>query len=74
MLRHARSIGWILALVLVTAGCGGAGKPPQTDDPEEFVAEMEAQLFDLWVKRERASWVQSNFITEDTEKIAADAS
>ena len=34
---------------------------------------MEAQLLDLWVKRERASWVQSNFITEDTEKIAADA-
>jgi peptidyl-dipeptidase A len=74
MLRRARSIGWILTLVLVTAGCGGTGMPSQTDDPEEFVAEMEAQLLDLWVKRERASWVQSNFITEDTEKIAADAS
>ena len=73
MPRRARAIGWILALALVTAGCGGTGERPQTDDPEEFVAEMEAQLFDLWVKRERASWVQSNFITEDTEKIAADA-
>ena len=48
MLRHARSIGWILALVLVTTGCGGTGKPPRTDDPEEFVAEMEAQLFNLF--------------------------
>ena len=67
-------MGWILALLLITAGCGKTGKPPQTDDPEEFVVEMEAQLLDLWVKRERASWVQSNFITEDTEKIAADAS
>lgn len=73
MLRPARSMGWILALLLITAGCGKTGKPPQTDDPEEFVVEMEVQLFDLWVKRERASWVQSNFITEDTEKIAADA-
>lgn len=67
-------MGWILALLLITAGCGKTGNPPQTDDPEEFVVEMEAQLLDLWVKRERASWVQSNFITEDTEKIAADAS
>jgi len=66
-------MGWILALLLITAGCGKTGKPPQTDDPEEFVVEMEVQLLDLWVKRERASWVQSNFITEDTEKIAADA-
>ncbi|TDI48831.1 MAG: peptidase M2 family protein [Acidobacteria bacterium] len=73
MLRPARSMGWILALLLITAGCGKTGKPPQTDDPEEFVVEMEVQLLDLWVKRERASWVQSNFITEDTEKIAADA-
>ncbi|MCH7779372.1 MAG: M2 family metallopeptidase [Acidobacteria bacterium] len=74
MLRQVRSMGWILALLLITAGCGKTGNPPQTDDPEEFVVEMEAQLLDLWVKRERASWVQSNFITEDTEKIAADAS
>lgn len=74
MLRQVRSMGWILALLLITADCGQTGKPPQTDDPEEFVVEMEAQLLDLWVKRERASWVQSNFITEDTEKIAADAS
>lgn len=74
MLRQVRSMGWILALLLITAGCGKTGKPLQTDDPEEFVVKMEAQLLDLWVKRERASWVQSNFITEDTEKIAADAS
>jgi peptidyl-dipeptidase A len=74
MLRHAPPVVWILALVFVIGGCNGTEGPPQTDDPEEFVAEMEARLFDLWVKRERASWVQSNFITEDTEKIAADLS
>ncbi len=74
MLRRFRLIVWILAPVLVLSGCSGTEGPPQTNDPEEFVAEMEARLFDLWVKRERASWVQSNFITEDTEKIAADLS
>ena len=74
MLRQSRLIVWILALVLVLSGCSGTEGPPQTNDPEEFVVEMEARLFDLWVKRERASWVQSNFITKDTEKIAADLS
>ncbi len=35
--------------------------------------EAEARLLDLWVEAERAAWVQSNFITVDTERIAADA-
>jgi len=74
MLRQSRLIAWILAPVLVLSGCSGTEGPPQTNDPEEFVVEMEARLFDLWVKRDRASWVQANFITEDTEKIAADLS
>jgi peptidyl-dipeptidase A len=33
----------------------------------------EAQLADLNLKVQRASWVQENFITDDTEAIAADA-
>ena len=73
MLRDAHPVIWILALVLVVGGCNGTGGSAQSDDPEEFVVEMEARLFDLWVQRERASWVQQNFITDDSEKIAADA-
>lgn len=38
----------------------------------KFVAEAEKKLSDLTLKLARATWVQSNFITEDTEAIAAD--
>lgn len=38
-----------------------------------FVAEAEEELTRLLLSAERAAWVQSNFITHDTEKIAAEA-
>jgi peptidyl-dipeptidase A len=37
------------------------------------LAEAEQRVFDLGNKAQRASWVQENFITDDTEQIAADA-
>jgi len=33
----------------------------------------ETRLLDLWTASARASWVQQNFITDDTERMAADA-
>jgi peptidyl-dipeptidase A len=41
---------------------------------EAFIDSAEAVLYDLGVRAERASWVQSNFITHDTEILAAEAS
>jgi peptidyl-dipeptidase A len=38
-----------------------------------FLADAEKRLLGLWIAAERASWVQENFITQDTERIAADA-
>jgi len=38
-----------------------------------FIVKAEKQLFDLNNKAGRASWVQENFITDDTEAISADA-
>ena len=46
---------------------------PAVADAEEFMKQAEARLNDLTVKAGRASWVQENFITDDTEAIAADA-
>ena len=46
---------------------------PTPEDAEKYIENAEKELFDLGVKASRASWVQENFITEDTEKIAADA-
>ena len=48
------------------AGCGA--------DPESaraFVADVEDHLRALWVARDRANWVNENFITDDTEELAA---
>src|SRR5438270_1306407 len=39
----------------------------------KYIENAEKDLFDLGVKASRASWVEENFITEDTEQIAADA-
>lgn len=41
------------------------------DEAIEFVAQSEQQLASLGQEAERMAWVYSNFITEDTEKLAA---
>ena len=46
---------------------------PTPAEAEKFVATAEAELFDLGLKAQRAGWVQENFITDDTEKLASDA-
>jgi len=44
---------------------------PTAEQAVEFVLEAEAQLGELGQEAERMAWVYSNFITEDTEKLAA---
>src|SRR5688572_5453648 len=46
---------------------------PSTVEAQAFVGSAEKRLLDLWIRADRASWVQNNFITEDTERIAAQA-
>jgi peptidyl-dipeptidase A len=46
---------------------------PTVAEAERFISRAEGRLLDLWIKGNRASWVSENFITEDTEAIAADA-
>jgi peptidyl-dipeptidase A len=46
---------------------------PAVAEAQEFMSKAEAQLADLSVKVNRAAWVQENFITDDTQAIAADA-
>jgi peptidyl-dipeptidase A len=41
------------------------------DEIRKFVAEAEARLLALSIEAQRAQWVQSNFITYDTETLAA---
>jgi len=53
-----------------------AGKKasPTTAEAQKFIEDAEQRLFELGVKASRAAWVQENFITDDTEQIAAQAS
>ncbi len=47
--------------------------PATVEEAGRFLAAAEAKLLDLWIQRERASWVQSTYITQDTELLAARA-
>src|SRR3989454_1756436 len=49
------------------------GKQPTSAQAQSFIEAAEQRLQDLAIKSDRADWVQQNFITQDTEKIASDA-
>jgi peptidyl-dipeptidase A len=50
-----------------------AQSAPTLADAQEFMNKAEARLAELNVKSNQASWVHDNFITDDTEALAADA-
>src|SRR5689334_9948189 len=61
-----------LAVSLLTlAGCGQS--KPSAEDAKKFLDDAEVKLNDLGVESGRASWVQENFITDDTEALSAAA-
>jgi peptidyl-dipeptidase A len=75
--RNARRI---LAALALTAGAavtqapaGARATGATVEEARAFVVKAEAQLLELANRQQRASWVQSTFITDDTEKIAAEA-
>ncbi|MDX2029580.1 MAG: M2 family metallopeptidase [Blastocatellia bacterium] len=65
---------WVIALVLV-ASCSEGAKPSisSATDVDKFIQEAEKRYLEVSLNEGRASWVQSNFITFDTEAIAAAA-
>ena len=50
-----------------------AASKPTAAEAERFMNQAEARLNEIEVKAARASWVQENFITDDTEALSADA-
>src|SRR5512134_612854 len=61
------SIAFTLALTLA------AGLHAQDAGPAAFIQHVEQTLNDLSIRASRAGWVQSTYITPDTELIAAQA-
>jgi len=47
--------------------------PPTVDEARKFIEDAEARLLELATEANRADWVKSTYITEDTEILAAKA-
>ena len=47
--------------------------PPTQQEAREFTDAAEKRLLDLWIKQQRAQWIQETYITDDTEEMAAEA-
>jgi peptidyl-dipeptidase A len=62
-----------LVFLFIAMNAYAQNSAPTAADAQDFMNKAEAQLSDLSVKVQRASWVQENFITDDTQAIAADA-
>lgn len=60
-------------LLLVTALQAQTGSAPTVGEAAEFMKQAEVRLRELGVKVNQATWVQENFITEDTQALSADA-
>ena len=57
------------------SGTAAAQAPaaPTEAEARAFLADVDKDLRRLWVQSQRAGWVQSNFITSDTESLSAAA-
>jgi peptidyl-dipeptidase A len=62
-----------LLACVVMVGCQNDAGAPTADEAHRFVQAAEARLQTLGNNASRTAWVQNNFITVDTQKIAADA-
>ena len=70
--NHCSMLRCLLACVL-TFGCRNDAGAPTAEEAHRFVQAAEARLQTLGNNASRTAWVQNNFITVDTQKIAADA-
>jgi len=62
------------ASLLLAAACShGTGPTPDANSARQFIEDANVRLDALSVRNARADWVKANFITSDTEKIAAEA-
>jgi hypothetical protein len=50
---------------------GASSSPATPDEAKAFVQQVDKDLRRLWVARDRAGWANQNFITDDTEALAA---
>src|SRR5215471_11472582 len=64
---------FVCFLLSSVPGLSQTKSTPTPQEAQKFITDAERELFDLNVKASRAAWVHANFITEDTEQLAADS-
>ena len=62
-----------LGILLGAVALSAAPNTPSVAEARKFLNEAEARLLELTNQAGRAAWVQSNFITDDTEALSAQA-
>jgi peptidyl-dipeptidase A len=76
--NHVRAIASSMALALAlvgnTAHADNHKAAPTTAEAKTFIEQAENDMLDLAIKGGRAEWVYQNFITQDTERLSAEAS
>ena len=70
---YARVVAMAAPLLLSIACASGLGSGPSADEARSFIEAANTRLEALGIRSARAEWVKSNFITVDTEAIAAEA-
>src|SRR5260221_4239441 len=64
---------WAQVKPASSAGAGAPAGAPTAAQARAFAEEAEARLLDLSNRQSRADWVSQTYITDDTERISADA-
>jgi peptidyl-dipeptidase A len=68
---NAAPIALALPAAATDRGDAGSRSAPTPESATAFVAEVEQHLRALWVARDRANWINENFVTDDTDALAA---
>ncbi len=76
--RLSRLVPFVLALVFAlfvpdAQRLFAQPAAPTIEEARAFLERTEKELKEIMIKSSRASWIQSNFITHDTEGLAAEA-
>ena len=70
--RTSRTV-LLCLMALVVTGCPVGEGPPTAGEAESFLAEAEQTLLERSTDESRHGWIQSTFITEDTDTLYAEA-
>src|SRR5262249_13544679 len=70
---HFRCLFALTIILFAACSTAPVNSKPAATEADAFMTEAEKRYLAANIKDSRASWVQSNFITDDTESLAADA-